>query len=84
MKPRTKIFTGIIAIILSSMLLLYVGITYLNDRMSPELELGTRTIDLSNSAMDVQNIFNEFEDVSLTTKGAVTTFKGTKSLTFHI
>ena len=80
MKTRTKILTSIVAIILSSVLL-FIAVTAINNnKTTPNLELGVRTVELADSALDAQSILNEFEDASLTREGNTTYFEGYKPL----
>ena len=80
MKTRTKILTSIVAIILSSVLL-FIAVTAINNnKTTPNWELGVRTVELSESALDAQSILNEFEDASLTREGNTTYFEGYKAL----
>lgn len=79
MKTGTKIITSIVAVLLSC-ILLFVTVIVNNNKTSDNLELSTRTIVLSEAALNDQGIFNEFEDVSLTEKGSVLYFEGYKPL----
>lgn len=79
-KTRTKVVTSIVAIILS-MVLLLTGVLLSNSKNSSGQVVATsRTIELTQSAVDVQSVFNEFEDASLTREGSTVYFEGYKSL----
>ena len=79
-RTRTKVVTSIVAIILSIVLLL-TGVLLSNSKNSSGQVVATsRTIELTQSAVDVQSVFNEFEDASLTREGSTVYFEGYKSL----
>lgn len=79
MKPRTKIFTGIIAIILSSMLL-FIAVTAINNnKATPDLELGARTVKLSDNSLDLDNVFAEFDSVEKFEENNVYTYIAKKT-----
>lgn len=79
MKIRTKIITSIIAFILSGVLA-FIAVITVNNMKSDNIELATRTISLTESAVDAQSILNEFDDVSLIKEGTVTFFEGSKDI----
>lgn len=81
MKQRTKIVTSIVAVILSCVLLCICIL------LGNSLHNGTnvssanpRTIELAQSAVDVQSVFDEFEEASFIREGRTVYFEGIKPL----
>lgn len=81
MKSRTKLLTGMIAIMLSAVLL-FVAVVTINNTSNNvnQVSASSRTIELTETAMDAQSILDEFDDAVLTTEGSTTYFEGYKSL----
>lgn len=80
MKTKNKIFTGIIAMILSCVLLFVTVTISPNTNGAGSVSAGTRTVELSHSSVDAQSILDEFENSTLVTEGSVTYFEGYKAL----
>lgn len=80
MKTRTKVVTGIITIMLSCVLLFTTIMISNNTNNFNQVSANSRTIELSQSALDVQSVFDEFEDATLTREGSTVYFEGFKSL----
>ncbi len=81
MKKSTKIITGITALVLSAVLLFVTVITINGNRGNSNLaQAQTRTVELTQSAVDVQSLLNEFDNAKLTKVGTTTYFEGFKSI----
>lgn len=81
MKSRTKLFTGIIAIMLS-VVLLFVTVVAVSNTSNKSMQVlaNSRTIELSETAIDAQSLLDEFDNAVLTTEGTTTYFEGYKPL----
>lgn len=79
MKTKTKVITGIIALILSAVLAFTIVAVSYNTSKS-QVAANDRTIELSQSAVDVQSVFDEFEGASLTREGDTVYFEGFKTI----
>lgn len=80
MKTRTKLLTGIIAILLSIVLLFTFVILSNNANNVSQVSANARTIELSESALDAQSVLNEFDDATLTRDGNTVYFEGYKPI----
>lgn len=80
MKSRAKLLTGMIAIMLSFIMLFIVVAMKNIEVKSNTVSASTRTMTLSNSAVESQSIFNDFDDVSLIKEGTITFFEGSKNI----
>lgn len=79
MKTRTKLLTGIIAILLSCVLL-FTCVVLSNNTNNSQVSANSRTIELSQSAVDAQSVLNEFDDATLTREGSTVYFEGYKPI----
>lgn len=79
MKSRGKILTSITSVMLSVTLLI-TFVLFSNRTNNATQTAATRTVELSQSALDVQSIFDEFEDTSLIKDGSTVCFEGYKSI----
>ena len=79
MKTRTKLLTGIIAILLSCVLL-FTYVIFCNNTNNGQVSANSRTIELSQSAVDAQSVLNEFDDATLTREGSTVYFEGYKPI----
>ena len=80
MNTKTKVTMSIIAIVLSSVLLITFALLGNNTSTDNAIAANSRTIELSSSAIDVQSVFDEFENPTLTRDGDTIYFEGFKSL----
>ncbi|MCM1546661.1 MAG: hypothetical protein NC033_06485 [Clostridiales bacterium] len=78
MKMRTKIVTGIIAFILTCVLLFTVAV--INPNTNQVVGASTRTMRLTQTSVDAQSVLNEFDDAKLTQNGTTTYFEGYKPI----
>lgn len=80
MKTRTKVLTGIMAILLSCVLLFTIVVVGNNTNKSGIVVAKTRTVELSELSVDAQSVLNEFENSTLTKNGTTVYFEGFKPL----
>lgn len=80
MKTRTKVLTGIIAILLSCVLLFTIVVVGNNTNKSGTVVAKTRTVELSELSVDAQSVLNEFDNAALTRDGGITRFSGSKKV----
>ena len=78
MKTKTKIVTGIIAFILTCVLLFTIAV--INPNTNQVVGASTRTIQLTQTYVDAQSVLCEFDDAKLTQSGTTTYFEGYKPL----
>lgn len=78
MKTRTKAGLSIMAIILSVALLFTMCYT-MGSTTAVNSEASLRTVALSNECYDGQNVYEQFDEHSITTEGSVTYFEGYKT-----
>lgn len=81
-RTRTKLITGIIAMILSVAIIF--ATCYTVGKPTVVNAASVRTVELSNDYFDDQSIFDEFDEHTLTTEGSVTYFEGFKTLSADI
>lgn len=77
-RTRTKLITGIIAMILSVAIIF--ATCYTVGKPTVVNAASVRTVELSNDYFDDQSIFEEFDEHTLTTEDNVTYFEGVKTL----
>lgn len=82
MKYIKKIIKNVASIMLS--LILMITCTLFGNKTDYNVQVATRTIELSQSALNVQNIFDTFEDVALVRKGEVVYFEGYKTIDSNV
>lgn len=80
MKTKNKFIISIIAIMLSCVIMFTAIAVYGNTNKVGAVSASTRTVQLSQSGVDVQSVFDEFEDVELKTEGSLTSFTGYQTL----
>lgn len=80
MKTRTKVLTGIIAILLSCVLLFTIVVVGNNTNKSGTVVAKTRTVELSELSVDAQSVLSEFDNAALTKNGTTVYFEGFKPL----
>lgn len=79
MKSRWKILTSIASVMLSIMLLITFVLFSNKEKNGTQIAV-THTVKLLQSALDVQSVFDEFEDSSLIRDGSTVYFEGYKSI----
>lgn len=84
MKTRTKLLTGIIAIILSCVIMFTVIGINSNTIKVDAVSASTRTVEVSQTSVDAQSIFDEFENVELTKDDTKISFVGTKQMDLSV
>ncbi|MCM1545442.1 MAG: hypothetical protein NC033_00230 [Clostridiales bacterium] len=83
MKMRTKIFTSVIAFILSCVMLFIAAVS--NSTKKEDVSFASiRTMTLSDSKIDSQSILSEFEDAELKEVGSTICFEGYKTLDVNL
>lgn len=82
MKTKTKFFVGVVAIMLSCVIMFTTVIVNTNTKKAgvSTATAAVRTVDISRASLDAQSVFAEFENVELETQGSKVSFSGTKAM----
>lgn len=80
MKTKNKILISIIAIMLSCVIMFTAIAVYHNTNRTGAVSASVRTVELSQSGVDVQSVFDEFDNANLTRSGSTVYFEGDKPI----